>query len=125
MYHRMADRFFSRTCSCADGAVIGSASLRRQAQILQINPTLKCVNFRGNVQSRIRKLQEDVVDATLLAYAGLRRLDMTEHISEVGFKSRLPPCHHSHSSRFASEESRQLTRLGKRWGFSCPPCLPD
>jgi len=66
-----------------DGAIIGSASLRRQAQILQINPTLKCVNFRGNVQSRIRKLQEDVVDATLLAYAGLRRLEMTEHISEV------------------------------------------
>mmetsp|Transcript_10742 Transcript_10742/g.22358 ORF Transcript_10742/g.22358 Transcript_10742/m.22358 type:complete len:400 (-) Transcript_10742:266-1465(-) len=66
-----------------DGAIIGSASLRRQAQILQINPTLKCVNFRGNVQSRIRKLQEGVVDATLLAYAGLRRLDMTEHISEV------------------------------------------
>jgi len=66
-----------------DNATIGSASLRRQAQILQINPTLQCVNFRGNVQSRIRKLQEGVVDATLLAYAGLRRLEMTEHITEV------------------------------------------
>mmetsp|Transcript_39763 Transcript_39763/g.55214 ORF Transcript_39763/g.55214 Transcript_39763/m.55214 type:complete len:381 (-) Transcript_39763:274-1416(-) len=66
-----------------DGASVGSASLRRQAQLLAKNPTLKVVNFRGNVQSRIRKLSEGVVDATLLAYAGLRRLDMTEHITEV------------------------------------------
>jgi hydroxymethylbilane synthase len=66
-----------------DGAVIGSASLRRQAQIMAINPTLKLVNFRGNVQSRIRKLNEGVVDATLLAYAGLRRLDLTENITTI------------------------------------------
>ena len=66
-----------------DGAVVGSASLRRQAQLLTINPTLKLVNFRGNVQSRIRKLNEGVVDATLLAYAGLRRLDLTENITKI------------------------------------------
>jgi len=66
-----------------DGAVVGSASLRRQAQILAINPTLKLVNYRGNVQSRIRKLGEGVVDATLLAYAGLRRLDLTENITAI------------------------------------------
>ena len=53
-----------------DGSVIGSASLRRQAQIQAQNPTLKVVNFRGNVQTRLRKLDEGVVDATLLAYAG-------------------------------------------------------
>jgi hypothetical protein len=44
-----------------EGAVIGSAALRRQAQLLNKYPTLKIVNFRGNVQSRIRKLQEGQV----------------------------------------------------------------
>ena len=66
-----------------EGSVIGSASLRRQAQILANHPTFSVVNFRGNVQSRLAKLQKGVVDATLLAYAGLKRLDLTEHVSCV------------------------------------------
>ena len=61
----------------------GTASLRRQAQLLAKNPTLKCVNFRGNVQTRLKKLDEGVVDATLLAKAGLNRMDMTQHITNV------------------------------------------
>ena len=65
------------------GAVVGSASLRRQAQILHRYPHLKVVNFRGNVQTRIRKLQEKVVDATLLALAGLKRLDMADKATSV------------------------------------------
>mmetsp|Transcript_12328 Transcript_12328/g.40315 ORF Transcript_12328/g.40315 Transcript_12328/m.40315 type:complete len:342 (+) Transcript_12328:45-1070(+) len=74
-----------------DGSVIGSASLRRQAQILAKNPTLKCVNFRGNVQSRLRKLGDGVVDATLLAYAGLKRMDMQkEATSVIEFDEMLP-----------------------------------
>jgi hydroxymethylbilane synthase len=40
-----------------DGSVIGSASLRRQAQLLAMNPTLKVVNFRGNVQTRLKKIE--------------------------------------------------------------------
>jgi len=59
-----------------DSSVIGTASLRRQAQLMAKNPTLKCVNFRGNVQTRLRKLDDGVVDATLLAIAGLKRMDM-------------------------------------------------
>jgi hydroxymethylbilane synthase len=59
-----------------DGSVIGTASLRRQSQLLAKNPTFKCVNFRGNVQTRLRKLDDKVVDATLLAIAGLKRMDM-------------------------------------------------
>jgi hydroxymethylbilane synthase len=59
-----------------DHSVIGTASLRRQCQIMAQNPTLKCVNFRGNVQTRLRKLDDGVVDATLLAIAGLKRMDM-------------------------------------------------
>lgn len=59
-----------------DNSVIGTASLRRQAQLMARNPTFKCVNFRGNVQTRLRKLDDGVVDATLLAIAGLKRMGM-------------------------------------------------
>ena len=65
------------------GSVIGSASLRRQAQILAKNPGIKCVNFRGNIQTRLRKLDDDVVDATLLALAGLKRMSMTDCITKI------------------------------------------
>jgi hydroxymethylbilane synthase len=65
------------------GSVIGSASLRRQSQILAKNPSLKVINFRGNVQTRLRKLNEGVVDGTMLALAGLSRMNMTEHITKI------------------------------------------
>jgi hydroxymethylbilane synthase len=65
------------------GSVIGSASLRRQAQILNRRPDLKVTLLRGNVQTRLGKLAEGVVDATLLAYAGLRRLGLEEKASAV------------------------------------------
>jgi porphobilinogen deaminase len=65
------------------GAVVGSASLRRQAQILNKYPHLKVENFRGNVQTRLRKLDEGACSATLLALAGLKRLDMTQHITRI------------------------------------------
>lgn len=66
-----------------EGTIIGSASLRRQAQLLAKNPGIKCVNFRGNVQTRLRKLDDDVVDATLLALAGLKRMDMTDCVTKI------------------------------------------
>lgn len=65
------------------GSVIGTASLRRQAQIYAKNPGVKCVNFRGNVQTRLRKLGAGEVDATLLALAGLKRMGMEEHATRV------------------------------------------
>eukprot|EP00568_Trieres_chinensis_P000893 CAMPEP_0183302440 /NCGR_PEP_ID=MMETSP0160_2-20130417/8208_1 /TAXON_ID=2839 ORGANISM="Odontella Sinensis, Strain Grunow 1884" /NCGR_SAMPLE_ID=MMETSP0160_2 /ASSEMBLY_ACC=CAM_ASM_000250 /LENGTH=368 /DNA_ID=CAMNT_0025465205 /DNA_START=49 /DNA_END=1155 /DNA_ORIENTATION=+ len=74
-----------------DNSVIGTASLRRQAQIMAKNPTLKCVNFRGNVQTRLRKLDDGVVDATLLAIAGLKRMDMDDCATSVlGWDEMLP-----------------------------------
>jgi hydroxymethylbilane synthase len=73
----------SRLQDLPQGAVIGSASLRRQAQIKFQRPDLQVVTFRGNVQSRLRKLEEDVVDATLLAQAGLNRLDMAHVATET------------------------------------------
>jgi len=61
------------------GSVIGTASLRRGAQLLHRRPDLKVVNFRGNVQTRLRKLGEGEVAATMLAMAGLRRLKLDHH----------------------------------------------
>ncbi|KAG4205495.1 hypothetical protein ERO13_A04G108500v2 [Gossypium hirsutum] len=66
------------------GSVVGIASLRRKSQILHRYPSLKVEdNFRGNVQTRLRKLNEGVVQATLLALAGLRRLSMTENVTST------------------------------------------
>jgi len=64
-----------------EGAVLGTSSLRRAAQMLRARPDLKIVEFRGNVQTRMKKLGDGVADATLLAYAGLRRLGQT-HIAK-------------------------------------------
>ena len=73
------------------GAVIGSAALRRQAQINHRRPDLKVVNFRGNVQTRLRKLDEGEVDATLLAYAGLRRMDMEANVTQLLAEDQMIP----------------------------------
>ena len=58
------------------GAVVGSSSLRRRAQLALRRPDLRLVEFRGNVQTRMRKLDEGVAVATFLAMAGLNRLGM-------------------------------------------------
>ncbi len=58
------------------GARVGSSSLRRRAQLLARRPDLELVEFRGNVQTRMKKLEAGVVDATFLAMAGLKRLGM-------------------------------------------------
>ncbi|MFA5900418.1 MAG: hydroxymethylbilane synthase [Hyphomicrobium sp.] len=65
------------------GAVIGTSSPRRQAQALRARPDLEIVGFRGNVETRLRKLQEGVADATFLACAGLNRLGLSQHITAV------------------------------------------
>lgn len=78
-----ADNKYMKIADLPDHSVIGTASLRRQSQILSQNPTLKCVNFRGNVQTRLRKLDDNVVDATLLAIAGLKRMDMQDCATAV------------------------------------------
>lgn len=81
------DAFFGRGGLGLDalppGSVVGTAGLRRQAQVLERRPDLRVVPFRGNVQTRLGKLDQGEVDATLLALAGLRRLGLTERITEV------------------------------------------
>jgi len=58
------------------GAVVGTSSPRRKAQLLRLRPDLKIVPIRGNVETRLRKVESGEVDATLLAAAGLKRLDI-------------------------------------------------
>jgi len=74
-----------------DGAVVGSSSLRRQALIRRLRPDVEVVMFRGNVQTRLRKLNEGQVGATLLAHAGLRRLGLHDVITELLPAERFPP----------------------------------
>ena len=66
----------ARLIDLPQGAVVGSSSLRRRAQLAHRRPDLRLVEFRGNVQTRMKKLEEGVASATLLAMAGLNRLGL-------------------------------------------------
>lgn len=77
--------------SLPSGARLGSSSLRRQALIRRIRPDIEVVGFRGNVQTRLRKLADGVAHATILAQAGLNRLGMSDRISSVMDIDRFPP----------------------------------
>ncbi len=65
------------------GAVVGTSSLRRRSQALHRRPDLQLVNLRGNVETRLRKLDEQNFDAIILAEAGLRRLGLESAITEI------------------------------------------
>lgn len=82
-----SDAFVSNTYqSLAEmpaGAVVGTASLRREAQIRARYPQLEIKPLRGNVQTRLRKLDEEQYDAIILAAAGLKRLELDERISSL------------------------------------------
>jgi hydroxymethylbilane synthase len=81
------DVFISRVANTLQelraGAVVGTASLRRQAIVKRLRPDLAVVPIRGNVDTRLRKLDEGVVDATLLALAGLKRLGLTHALTSI------------------------------------------
>jgi hydroxymethylbilane synthase len=68
------------------GATVGTSSLRRRAQLLHFRPDLNVVEFRGNVQTRLKKLEDKVADCTFLAMAGLRRLDMA-HVAKSAIET--------------------------------------
>jgi hydroxymethylbilane synthase len=65
------------------GAVLGTSSLRRKALALRLRPDLVVVDFRGNVETRIRKLEEGAADATILALAGLKRLGLADRAAGI------------------------------------------
>lgn len=73
------------------GAVVGTASLRRQAQTLFARPDLRVVTLRGNVDTRLRKLEAGDADATFLALAGLKRLGVADRASSLINPDVMPP----------------------------------
>ena len=88
------DSFISRKYSSIAelpmGSVVGTSSLRRKAQLLNKRNDLKVVEFRGNVQTRLKKLTHGVADATFLACAGLNRLSMKELVRPISIEKMLP-----------------------------------
>jgi len=72
------------------GAVVGTASLRRAAQLLHRRPDLRVMPLRGNVETRIAKVDRGDADATLLALAGLRRLGRTDRAHPISTEEMLP-----------------------------------
>jgi hydroxymethylbilane synthase len=80
------DCLVSRHGGLADlprGARVGTSSLRRQAQLRRARPDLEILELRGNVDTRLRRVEEGALDATVLAYAGVRRLRQEARVSEV------------------------------------------
>jgi hydroxymethylbilane synthase len=73
------------------GAVVATSSLRRRAQVLHRRPDLRLIDIRGNVETRLGKLSEGGLDATILAEAGLRRLGLAEQITEILDRSWMLP----------------------------------
>ncbi len=89
------DAFISKDGKSLDdlpaGSVVGTSSLRRQAQILNRRPDLEVCLFRGSVETRLRKLEEGQADATLLACAGLNRLEKASVITHPLEKKDMLP----------------------------------
>ncbi len=81
------DAFFSpkaeNLAALPPGAVVGTSSPRRRAQVLHARPDLRIVPLRGNVDTRLTKLAAGVVDATLLAVAGVKRLGLADRITRI------------------------------------------
>jgi hydroxymethylbilane synthase len=74
---------FKRFEDLPSGAVVGTSSLRRRSQILNRRPDLNLIDLRGNVETRLRKLREQDLDAIVLAQAGLERLGLAGEITEL------------------------------------------
>lgn len=81
----------ARLADLAHGALVGTSSPRRAAQLRLLRPDLKIEAIRGNVDTRLRKLREGRFDAILLAAAGLERLGLANEIAEVFTPDRLCP----------------------------------
>jgi len=73
------------------GATVGTASLRRQAQTLHLRPDLKVELLRGRVETRLAKIESGAFDATYLALAGLKRLKLEQHIASIVDVETMPP----------------------------------
>ncbi len=90
-----ADALIANTAGSLDelppGAIVATGSARRRAQLLAHRPDLNVRDIRGNVDTRLQKLREDGLDAMILAEAGLRRLGLEHHITQVIPKTIMLP----------------------------------
>lgn len=82
---------FNKIKDLPKGATVGTSSPRRKSILLRLRPDLKIVNFRGNVDTRLHKLEEGVVDATILAACGLTRLGKEKEITQLLEKKEMLP----------------------------------
>jgi len=89
------DAFISEKYGSLDalpqGALVGTASIRRRAQLSALRPDIEYCLLRGNVGTRLQKLSDAVCDATFLAYAGLKRLEQEDVITEIISTERMLP----------------------------------
>jgi len=76
----------------ASSSIIGTSSFRREFQIKKIRDDLNCKLIRGNVDTRIRKLNENLYDAIILSYAGMDSLGLNQNISQIFSTSEIIPC---------------------------------
>ena len=88
------DALVSQTSSTIFGlrrnAVVGTSSLRRETQIKKLRPDIKIKLIRGNIETRIKKVLSGEYDATLLAMAGLKRLNIKANITPIEFEQMIP-----------------------------------
>ncbi len=87
----LVSRKWNSLAELPGGARLGTASLRRTAQVLAVRPDLQALPLRGNVDTRLRKVEEGEFDAIVLAYAGLRRLGLADQARELFDPEAMPP----------------------------------
>jgi hydroxymethylbilane synthase len=101
-------------------ARIGTSSLRRSAQLLNLRPDLRIETMRGNVDTRLRKLETEGFDAIVLAAAGLKRMELIHVITEYLEPDRIRPCPQADNVR-GKRRTRVPEEIGRRmpgadWG---------
>jgi len=101
------------------GAVVGTASLRRQALVKRARPDLETILFRGNVETRLRKIAEGQAHATLLALAGLKRLGLVQHATAIlSVDAFLPAIGQGAIAIEVREDGREARRLVEAIGHA-------
>ncbi|KJS16202.1 MAG: hydroxymethylbilane synthase [Peptococcaceae bacterium BRH_c4b] len=94
------------------GAVIGTSSLRRTAQLLNYRPDFRMAVMRGNLLTRLRKLEETDIDATVLAYAGIHRLNLGDRITQlIPFDVSLPAVGQGSIGIEIKEDDREIAEI--------------
>jgi len=108
------DAFIARAApdlaSLRDGAVVGTASLRRQAQTLHQRPDIKVVILRGSIETRLKRIAEGQMDATYLALAGLTRMGLQHHATALVDVEEMPPAPGQGALAITCREDDKATR---------------